>query len=125
MNEDLTPAEMLMSEIALTLEALTEDALHKVVQPPRGSIQEVGHYRALGDKLKRKELDALRTLLDELAYNVAAAIFATLDNSIESDLPNFPKFTLVNQDTGQPVAESLHQAFTGLWEEDDGTEGEE
>jgi hypothetical protein len=119
-DAQLTPAEMLMGEVALNLEALTEDAMQKVAQPPRGSIQEVGHFRALADAgLKRKQLDALQTLLDELAYNVAAAIFATLDGSIQSDLPAFPKLTLINRDTGEPIATSLHAAFAQVWEEDD------
>lgn len=120
MDESLTPAEMLMGEVALNLEALTEDAMQRVAQPPRGSIQEVGHYRALADaNLKRKQLDALQILLDELAYNVAAMVFATLDGSIESDLPNFPKLTVIHRDTGQPITDNLHAAFTQVWDEDD------
>lgn len=105
-----------MAEVAANLAALTEHALQNVAQPPRGSIKEVGHYRVLNERLKRKDLEALQSLLDEVAYNVAATLFATLDGAIESDLPTFPKLLVVDAGTQQPIAPSLHQAFEATWE---------
>ena len=114
--ENATPAEKLMAEVAFNLQALVQHTLQNVAQPPRGSIKEVGHYRVLKKKLKSKEFDALGQLLDELAYNVTATLFATLDGTIESDIPDFPKVALIEQASQKPIAESLHQAFTEVWE---------
>ena len=84
---------------------------------PRGRLREVGHYRALKKKLSSKEFDALGRVLDELAYNVASTLFATLDGTIKSEIPDFPKVSLVEQGTQTPLAESLQQAFVDVWEE--------
>jgi hypothetical protein len=117
--DDLTPAEMLMMEVADNLATLTEHAMESIAKPPRGSASEVGHYRVLNSSLKRKELDALQQVLDELAYNVAATIFATLDGAIESELPDFPSLALVERESGAPIAESLHRAFAQIWEDEE------
>jgi hypothetical protein len=119
--DDLSPAELLMMEVADNLATLTEHEMENIAKPPRGAAREVGHYRTLNSALKRKELDALQQVLDALAYNVAATIFATLDGDIESDLPGFPQLALVEKESGTPVAESLHCAFEQIWadEEDD------
>lgn len=105
-------AEKLMAEVSFNIEALVQYALQNVVQPPRGTIKEVGHYFTLNKKLRRdKELEALQQLLDELAYNVTATLFATLDGDIQSDIPDFPVLVLLDKNTDQPIAEGLHQAF--------------
>ena len=112
-----TPVEKVMAEVAFNLQALVQHTLENVAKPPRGSIKEVGHYRVLKKKLGSKELDALGQVLDELAYNVASTLFATLDGTIESEIPDFPKVSVVEEGTQTPLAESLQQAFADVWEE--------
>ena len=114
--ENTTPAEKVMAEVAFNLQALVQHTLQNVSKPPRGTIKEVGHYRVLNKKLKSKEFDALAQVLDELAYNVAATLFATLDGTIKSEIPDFPKMALVEQGSNTPISENLHQAFTEVWE---------
>lgn len=105
-------AEKLMAEVSFNIDALVQYGLQNVLQPPRGTIKEVGHYYTLNKKLRRdKELQALQQLLDELAYNVTATLFATLDGDIQSDIPDFPALVVLDKKTDEPIAESLHQAF--------------
>lgn len=115
--ENTTQTEKFMAEVAFNLQALVQHTLDNVVKPPRGHIKEVGHYRVLNKKLSSKEFDALGQLLDELAYNVTSTLFATLDGTIESEIPDFPKVSLVEEGTQAPLAESLQQAFVDVWEE--------
>ena len=113
-------AERLMAEIAANLEALVEHTMERVAQPPRGTIAEIGHFRALNERLKRKELDALRRLLDDFGYNVLATLFATLDGAVaaeEGDEP-LPRLALVEAGGATPIAESLLDAFRAEWEDE-------
>jgi hypothetical protein len=117
--ESPTPVEMLMAEISANIEALITYELENISKPPRGSISETGHYRALNEaKLKRKEWEALHHILENLAHNVASTIFATLDGEVESDFENFPKLALVERGGSTPISESLRAAFAEMWEEE-------
>lgn len=120
MSEQPTAAEMLMAEMAATLAALVEYEMEKLAQPPRGTIEETGHYRTLnGAKLKRKEWEALQQLLETLAYNVASSFFATLDGSVESHFEGFPALAVVERGQSEPIAPSLQELFSAMWEEED------
>ncbi len=115
--ENTTPSEKFMAEVAFNLQTLVQHTLDNVVKPPRGNIKEVGHYRVLNKKLSSKEFDALGQVLDELAYNVTSTLLATLDGTIESEIPDFPKVSLIEEHSQARLAESLQQAFVDVWEE--------
>lgn len=119
MDEQPTTVEMLMAEVAANVEALVEHAMENVAQPPRGAIAEVGHYKALHDRFKRKEYEALQRLLEDFAYNVAATLFATLDGAIESDFDHFPRLAVVELGNSTPIADALLPAFQAAWAEDE------
>ncbi len=105
-----------MAEVAANLVAIVEEESWKIVQPPSGPMSEVGHYHLLAKRnLKSKELGAIQHLLDEVAYNVAAMIFALLDGKLEGDDP-LPRLTSLTRNSGEPLAESLHAAFLSAWE---------
>jgi hypothetical protein len=110
--------QMLMAEVAANVEAIVEHALQNVAQPPRGSIKEIGHYKALNERFKRKEYEALEQLLEEVAYNVASTIFATIDGSVESDFEDFPDLAVTIKGSSLPITDSLYEAFTAMWEEE-------
>lgn len=114
-----TASERLMLEVIANTEELVSYAMERVEQPPRGAMDEVGHYRVLNQmKFNAKQRDALRTLLEETAFNVAVTLFAVLDNSVETEIEGFPRFTLLDQSSGAPVSTTpLHQEFERLWNE--------
>lgn len=130
MTDENTPttADLLMDELAATLEALVEHTMERVAQPPRGTIAETGHFRALNAAFKRKEYDALRRLLDDFGYNVMAALFATLDGIVEGDdeeadaPPALPRLVLVEADSRDPISDSLLTAFQAAWDEYEASE---
>lgn len=112
MSNTSAAAEKLMAEVSFNIDVLVKYALQNVLQPPRGTIKEVGHYYTLNKKLRgNKEQQALQQLLDEVGYNVIATLFATLDGDIQSDIPDFPTLVLLDKNSAEPIAESLHQAF--------------
>ena len=115
--ENTTPTEKFMAEVAFNLQALVQHTLDNVVKPPRGNIKEVGHYRVLSKKLSSKELNALGQVLDELAYNVTSTLFATLDGTVESEIPDFPKVSLIEEGSQARLTENLQKAFVDVWEE--------
>lgn len=116
--ESATASEKVMLEVVGNVEALVDYALERVGQPPRGSTEEVGHYRALNQaKLNGKQREALRVLLEETAFNVAVSIFALLDNALEPEVEDFPRIAVVAQGSGQPLAASLAEEFERLWNE--------
>ncbi|MCZ7574792.1 MAG: hypothetical protein M5U01_40090 [Ardenticatenaceae bacterium] len=118
-----TKSEKVMLEAIANIEALVDYAVERVAQPPRGPAAEVGHYRTLnGLKLNARQREALRTLLEETAFNVAISIFALLDNALEVDIEEFPDVAVVEKVSGQPLAPSLAQAFERLWNEGAGEE---
>ncbi|MGH2542796.1 MAG: hypothetical protein ACRDIB_08365 [Ardenticatenaceae bacterium] len=114
---ELTPIERLMAEVAANMIAITEEETAKIVQPPSGPMRRVGHYHALNKRnFRSKELDAIQRVLDEVAFNVAAMIFATLDGKIETE-EELPALKVVISASGEPLVPSLHEAFFSIWEE--------
>lgn len=113
-----TDSEKVMLEAIANIEALVDYAVERVAQPPRGPVAEVGQYRTLNAlKLNAKQREALRTLLEETAFNVAVSIFALLDNALETEVEDFPTVAVVEKATGQPIAASLAGEFERLWNE--------
>jgi hypothetical protein len=112
-------SEKLLLEVIANTEELVNYEMEQVDQPPRGTVDEVGHYRVLnGMKFNAKQRDALRRLMEELAFNVATTIFAVLDNSVETEIEDFPKLAVIDQASKQPInTVPLHEEFERLWNE--------
>ncbi|MDQ4076821.1 MAG: hypothetical protein M3220_11330 [Chloroflexota bacterium] len=117
--DELTPVEKLMAEVAANMIAITEEETWKIVQPPSGPMSEVGHYHTLNKRnLRRKELDAIQRVLDDVAYNTAAMVFALLDGRLDTE-EEVPQLKVVEETSGEPIADSMHGAFLSIWEDEE------
>lgn len=113
-----TNSEKVMLEAIANVEALVDYAVERVDRPPPGAKGEVGHYRTLNAlKLNTKQREALRTLLEETAFNVAMSIFALLDNTLETEIEDFPALAVIERASGEVIAPSLAEEFERLWNE--------
>ncbi|MCB0077207.1 MAG: hypothetical protein KDD73_07250 [Anaerolineales bacterium] len=114
-----TALEALMIEVAANMVAISEAEMANVLKPPRGRMSEVGPYHDIdGNKLKRKQLDALQALLDETAYKTAAMIFALIDGAVDGQAIPLPELEL-RVKGGAPLEGSLLAAFHALWDEEE------
>lgn len=109
-----TPATLLLQEMAANLDALMEHTFDQIHSPPSGAIADVGHWRLL-NSLKKKELDAIETVLADFTYNVAATVLAMLDGVVEGEEVALPTVAITLD--GEPLTEKLHETFAQVWEE--------
>lgn len=113
MTDQVTPAAVLMHEMAANVDALVEHTLEQIQKPPAGAMADVGHFRTL-NTLKKKELEALKTLLEDFAYNVTATVLAMLDGTVEGEEVDLPKTSIALD--SEDVTGNLYPSFAQAWD---------